>query len=170
MIPSAAIKEKIRHILHLGDSPQRTALAFAVGTFIAFTPTYGLHTLTALFCAWAFRFNLFAVLAGAFINNPWTILPIIGGSMGIGLLAVPVGAPPPIDWDEFASKMLWDQFLMLWQQFRPYLLPFVLGHIILGLVATGIAYILAYQAIIRFRQHQKRVKMSMGGSFRDQVK
>jgi uncharacterized protein (DUF2062 family) len=78
--------------------------------------------------------------------------------MGVGLLVVPVGAPPLIDWNEFASKMLWDQFLMLWQQFRPYLLPFVLGHIILGLVATGSAYILAYQAIIRFRTHQARTK------------
>ena len=158
MIRYAVIKEKFRHILHLGDSPQRTALAFAVGTFIAFTPTYGLHTLTALFCAWAFRFNLVAVLAGAFTNNPWTILPIIGSSMGVGLLVVPVGAPPLIDWNDFASKMLWDKFLMLWQQFRPYLLPFVLGHIILGLVATGSAYVLAYHAIIRFRTHQARTK------------
>src|SRR5207247_1609612 len=69
-----------------------------------------------------------------------------------------VSPPQLIDWNDFASKMLWDQFLMLWQQFRPYLLPFVLGHIILGLVATGSAYILAYQAIIRFRTHQARTK------------
>lgn len=158
MMSRAAIKEKIRQILHLGDSPQRTALAFAVGTFIAFSPTYGLHTLTALLCAWAFRLNLVAVLAGAFINNPWTILPIIGSSMGVGLLLVPVGAPPAIDWNEFASQMLWDQFLMLWHQFRPYLFPFVLGHLVTGIIATGLAYILTYQAVLRFRAHQARTK------------
>jgi uncharacterized protein (DUF2062 family) len=161
MIRASVIKEKIRQILHLDDSPQRTALAFAVGTFIAFSPTYGLHTLTALFCAWAFRLNLVAVLAGAFINNPWTILPIIGSSMGVGLLLVPVGASPAIDWNDFASRMLWDQFLMLWRQFRPYLLPFVLGHLVTGIIATGLAYIIANQAIIRFRAHKARAKQHL---------
>ncbi|TLY18401.1 MAG: DUF2062 domain-containing protein [Nitrospirae bacterium] len=158
MISYNTLKEKFRHILHLGDSPQRTALAFALGTFIAFSPTYGLHTLTALFCAWAFRLNLVAVLAGAFINNPWTILPIIGSTMGVGLLLVPVGPAPAIDWNDFASRMLWDQFLMLWRQFRPYLLPFALGHLVTGIIATGVAYIIAYQAILRFRAHKARTR------------
>ena len=156
MISYTTLKEKFRHVLHLGDSPQRTALAFALGTFIAFSPTYGLHTLTALFCAWAFRLNLVAVLGGTFINNPWTILPIIGSTMGVGLLLVPVGVAPVIDWNDFASRMLWDQFLMLWRQFRPYLLPFVLGHLVTGIIATGVAYIIAYQAILRFRANKAR--------------
>lgn len=156
MIPFTAVKEKIRQILHLGDSPQRTALAFAVGVFIAFSPTYGLHFATALLCAWAFRLNLVAVMAGNLVNNPWTVLPIIGSSMWMGLLLVPVGAPPDIDWNAFTSHMLWDQFRILWNQFHPYLVPFVLGHILLGVVAAIIGYILTYQAVIRFREHQAR--------------
>ena len=158
MISYTTLKEKFRHILHLGDPPRRTALAFAVGAFIAFTPTYGLHFVTAWLCAWLFRLNLVALMAGNLLNNPWTFLPIIGSSIWVGLLLVPVGQPPNIDWNDFTFRMLWDQFLMLWLQFRPYLLPFVLGHLVTGIIATGLAYIIAYQAILRFRAHQAQTK------------
>ncbi len=156
MISFAAIREKMRQVLHLGDSPQRTALAFAVGVFIAFSPTYGLHFVTALLCAWAFRLNLLALMAGNLINNPWTVLPIIAGSMGVGLLLDPVGPQPQIDWTYFSSLMLWDQFRLLWTQFRPYLVPFVLGHVLLGAIAAVVGYTIVYQLILRFREHQAR--------------
>ena len=151
MISYTALKEQFRQVLHLGDPPRRTAMAFAVGAFIAFTPTYGLHTLTALFCAWAFRLNLVAILVGAFINNPWTILPIIGSSIWVGLLVAPVVHPPNIDWSDFTFQMLWDQL-------GPFVVPFVLGHTILGIIAAVISYVLAYQAILRFRAHRARTK------------
>jgi uncharacterized protein (DUF2062 family) len=158
MISLTVIKEKLRQILHLGDSPRRTALAFAVGVFIAFSPTYGLHFVTALLCAWAFRLNFLALVTATLINNPWTFLPIVASSMWIGLLLVPVGPQPPINWPHFRSLMLWDQFRLLWTQFHPYLVPFVLGHVLLGTVAAVVGYILTYQAVIRFRAHQARVK------------
>ena len=151
MISYTTLKEKFRHLLHLGDPPRRTALAFAVGAFIAFTPTYGLHCITAVFCAWLFRLNLVALIAGTLLNNPWTVLPIIGSSVGVGLLLVPVGQPPNIDWSDFTFRMLWDQL-------GPFLVPFVLGHTILGIIASVIGYVLAYQAILRFRARQARTK------------
>jgi hypothetical protein len=156
MISFAALREKMRQVLHLGDSPQRTALAFAVGVFIAFSPTYGLHFVTTLLCAWFFRLNLVALIAGNLINNPWTVLPIIAGSMGVGLLLDPVGPQPQIDWGYFSSLMLWDQFQLLWTQFRPYLVPFVLGHILLGVVAAAGGYIILHQAILKFRAHHEK--------------
>jgi hypothetical protein len=142
MISYTTLKEKFRHVLHLGDPPRRTALAFAVGAFIAFTPTYGLHFVTALLCAWIFRLNLVALMAGTLLNNPWTVLPIIGSSIWVGLLLAPVGQPPNIDWGDFTFQMLWDQL-------GPLVVPFVLGHTILGTFAAVIGYVLAYQAILR---------------------
>jgi len=156
MIPLTAIKGKLRQVLHLGDSPRRTALAFAVGVFIAFSPTYGLHIVTALFCAWAFRLNLVAVMAGNLLNNPWTFVPIVGGSMWVGLLVDPVGPPPNIDWSAFKSLMWIDKFRMLWEHFYPYLTPFVVGHVLLGAIGAGVGYILIHQAILRLREHQAR--------------
>ena len=153
MIRLAALREKLRQILHLGDSPQRTAMAFAVGVLIAFSPTYGLHTVCVFFFAWAFRLNFLAVMAGNLVNNPWTFLPIIAGSLGVGLWLDPVGPAPNIDWIAFQSLMLWDQFGMLWTQFHPYLVPFVLGHVLLGLGGAATGYIIMYQAVRRFREH-----------------
>lgn len=158
MMSLARLKELMYQVLHLGDSPQRTALAFAVGVFIAFSPTYGLHFVSVLLCAWAFRLNFLALMAGNIINNPWTFLPIIGGSMWVGLLLDPVGPPPNIDWIAFKSLMLWDKFLILVKQFQPYLIPFVLGHILLGIIAALSGYVLAYIGIRRFREHQARAK------------
>ena len=101
--------------------------------------------------AWAFRLNFLALMAGNIINNPWTFLPIIGSSMWVGLLLVPVGASPEIDWNDFT-------FRMLWEQLRPFWVPFVLGHTLLGTIAALIGYVLAYVGIRRFREHQARAK------------
>lgn len=156
MIPLTAIKEKLRQIFHLGDSPQRTAMAFAVGVFIAFSPSYGLHTASVFFCAWAFRLNFLALMAGNLVNNPWTFLPIVAGSMWVGLLLDPVGPSPQIDWTYFKSLMLWDKFRMLWNEFQSYLFPFVLGHLLLGVIAAAVGYLILYQTIVRFREHHAR--------------
>ena len=156
MIPLALIKEKLSQILHLGDSPQRTAMAFALGVFIAFSPTYGLHTASVFLFAWAFRLNFLALMAGNIVNNPWTFLPIVAGSMGVGLWLDPVGPQPQIDWPYFNSLMLWDQVRLLWTQFRPYVVPFVVGHVLLGVIAAAVGYFLLYQTIVRFREHHAR--------------
>jgi len=158
MIPFTVMKEKIRQVLHLGDSPQRTALAFAVGVLIAFSPTYGLHFASAFLCAWAFRLNFLALMAGTLVNNPWTVLPIVGSSLWMGLLLDPVNSTPPVDWTSFSSLMLWDQFQLLWTQFRPYLVPFILGHVLLGIIGATIGYVLLYHAILRLRAHQAQAK------------
>src|SRR5437763_1004449 len=81
VVSLARIGSQLSQILHLHESPHRTALAFAVGAFIAFSPTYGLHTLSVAFCTWAFRLNCVALLAGSLINNPWTVLPIVGATV-----------------------------------------------------------------------------------------
>ncbi|MFB3071649.1 MAG: DUF2062 domain-containing protein, partial [Nitrospirales bacterium] len=51
MFSLASIRSQLTQVLHLQESPHRTALAFALGIFIAFSPTYGLHTLSAIFFA-----------------------------------------------------------------------------------------------------------------------
>lgn len=158
MIPPTVIKEKLRQVLHLGDSPQRTAMAFAVGVLIAFSPTYGLHTASAFLFAWAFRLNFLALMAGNLINNPWTFLPIVASSMWVGLLLDPVGPQPQIDWASFGSLMIWDQFRLLWTQFRPYLVPFVLGHVLLGIIGAAAGYFIMYQAILKFREHHAKTR------------
>ena len=72
-----------RRLLALDDPPERTALAFAIGVFIAFTPLLGLHTILATLIAFLFRFNKIAIYTGTFVNNPFlTLVPITLVSYG----------------------------------------------------------------------------------------
>src|ERR671916_3773 len=85
-----------RRLLAVDDPPERTALAFAVGVFIAFSPFLGLHTIMATALAFLFRFNKIAIYTGTFINNPFlTLVPIIIASYAVGafLMGRPVGLP-----------------------------------------------------------------------------
>ncbi len=157
------IKKTARQILHLGDSPHRTALAFAIGVFIAFSPTYGLHTLSVLLCAWAFRLNVVAMLAGSFINNPWTVVPILASTMWVGLTLVPIGDPPTLDWNYFNIPILW-------QQFKPYFFPFVVGATVLGIVCSLIAYPLVLFGLRRYHETQRRLSAALAASLRDESK
>src|SRR5687767_8921158 len=79
------VRSTFRRLLALDDPPERTALAFSIGVFIAFSPFLGLHTILATTIAFLFRFNKVAIYAGTFINNPFlTLVPIIIASYAIG--------------------------------------------------------------------------------------
>src|SRR5262247_2852910 len=85
-----------RRLLAIDDPPERTALAFSIGVFIAFSPFLGLHTIAATLIAFIFRFNKIAIYTGTFINNPFlTVVPIIVASYAVGgfLLGRPLRIP-----------------------------------------------------------------------------
>src|SRR5919107_6283349 len=89
-------RSSLRRLLAADDPPERTALAFSVGVFIAFSPFLGLHTLLATALALLFRFNKVAIYSGTFVNNPFlTLVPIILASYAVGafLLGRPVALP-----------------------------------------------------------------------------
>lgn len=90
------LRATLRRLLSLDDPPERTAFAFSVGVFIAFSPFLGLHTLLATLFAFLFRFNKIAIYSGTFINNPFlTLVPIIIASYTIGafMLGRPLRIP-----------------------------------------------------------------------------
>jgi hypothetical protein len=132
-------------VLHLDESPQRTALAFAIGVFLTFSPPYGLHIVIAGLCAWWFSLNYLAMFLGMSLNNPWTIVPVLGLTFWIGTHLLDMPDPPPFDWSHLG-------FLAIYEQVRPYALPFVLGSTILSIVGTLLAYPAAYFFLVKHRQ------------------
>src|ERR1044071_4675472 len=83
------LRNTFRRLLAIDDPPERTALAFSIGVFIAFSPFLGLHTILATLIAFVFRFNKIAIYAGTFLNNPFlTLVPIIIVSYGLGALVL----------------------------------------------------------------------------------
>lgn len=117
-----------RYVLHTDDTPPRAALAFALGVFIAWTPVIGFHTLLALGLAFLLGLNRLAVLAGTFVNNPWTIVPIYSASAYIGSLLLGTEARLPrleaiSDWRDLAG---------FFAQLQPWIVPLTTGTLILG--------------------------------------
>jgi len=142
-IPS--FRSLLKQVLHLQESPQRTALAFAIGVFIGFSPLYGLHTVMVLLCAWALRLNLLALMAGAFLNNPWTMVPILGATYWVGALLLGRMDSPSFDWHDLS-------FGALYEQIMPYAMPFFLGGFVLSFLGAALAYPLACYLVARYRQ------------------
>jgi uncharacterized protein (DUF2062 family) len=142
-IPS--FRSLLKQVLHLRESPQRTALAFAIGVFIAFSPAYGFHTVLVLFCTWALGLNFLALMAGAFINNPWTLVPILGATYWVGALLLGRSDSPSFDWQDLSFSAIYEQVL-------PYAAPFFLGGLVLSLLGAALTYPLAYYFLSKHRQ------------------
>jgi len=142
-IPS--FRSLLKQVLHLRESPQRTALAFAIGVFIGFSPAYGLHIIMVLFCTWALGLNFLALMAGAFINNPWTLVPILGATYWVGALLLGRSDSPSFDWHDVS-------FGAIYEQVMPYAMPFILGGLVLSLLGAALAYPLAYYFVAKYRQ------------------
>src|SRR5216117_1060007 len=83
----ALIQRWLSTLLHIADTPERTAAAFALGVFFGFSPFLGLHTILGIVFAFLFNLNRVAVLLGVYSNLPWIIGPYYA------FVTMMVGAP-----------------------------------------------------------------------------
>ncbi len=152
------LRSSLRRLLALDDPPERTALAFSVGVFIAFSPLLGLHTILATLCALLFRFNKVAIYAGTFVNNPFlTLVPIILASYALGALVT----GRPLSLPEQSVALLRDPHLLtasyygaLWAQFWEVIVPFAIGGTVLSAVCSLAAYPVTLK-LLRANQRRK---------------
>ncbi len=140
---------RLRLLLQLEGSPDRIALSFEVGIFLAFFPLVGIHTGLALALALAFRLNKVAILTGAWVNNPWTLAPIYtaGTLLGCALLGVSPASLGDVDWSLHGRAF----YHSLIEGFRPLLLPFVFGNLVAGALAGLVTYFLLRKVLVRRR-------------------
>lgn len=79
------IKSFLSNLLAKENSPQKLALAFSVGIYIAFSPFPGLHTAMVFASSWLFSINVAVVFAiSCMINNPWTMVPVYAVDYVVG--------------------------------------------------------------------------------------
>ena len=69
------IRRWLDRLLHIDDTPERTAAAFALGVFFGFSPFLGLHTLLGILFAFLLNLNRVSVLLGVYSNLPWFLGP-----------------------------------------------------------------------------------------------
>ncbi len=143
-------------------SPHKRALSFAVGILIAFNPTYGLHTVEVVIVVWLFRLNFPLVFAGAWMNNPWTVLPVSTFCYLVGRVVM---RPFGIAYDPHAVNRFMHILLHAgwrdWLSSLPPLLmhegvPFVVGSLLVGVVASVITYFVSLFVILRFQRMRGR--------------
>jgi uncharacterized protein (DUF2062 family) len=155
------IRAAFRRLLAIDDPPERTALAFSIGVFIAFSPFLGLHTIMATAVAFLFRFNKIAIYTGTFINNPFlTLIPIIIASYAIGafILGRPLRIPdeglnlltsPSIFSGDYYRQLFLQSWNIVW--------PFTVGATALSVVCSLLSYPLTLR-ILRRRFSRKNTE------------
>lgn len=143
----ALLRRWLDVLLHIQDTPERTAAAFALGVFLGFSPFLGFHTVLALLAAFLLNMNRVAVLMGAYSNLPWFLAPYYAIATMVG--SEITGTPPPPDFRSNLGRLF---ELSLFQQsfwhrlaviMKPLLWPYMVGSILCALVLAAAAYHLA---------------------------
>lgn len=164
----------VKHrVQRLPDKPERIARGIAAGVFTVFTPFYGFHFLTAALCAKLIRGNIIAALLGTFVGNPLTYVPIAAISLQTGhfLMGDRRGLSPEEHHTvgarfaeaymalkhNFIAIFTDDRMNWYWlaKFYHEVFLPYMIGGIIPGIIAGGIAFYISLP-LIRAYQHRRK--------------
>ena len=157
----ALIRRWLGTLLHIEDTPGRTAAAFALGVFFGFSPVLGLHTLLGIVFAFLLNLNRVAVLLGVYANLPWVIAPYYAFATMVGAAITRHRIPPG-----FRSQLgaLFERSLFhtdFWRQLavmlRPLLWPYTVGSLLGGIVMASLAYPLALAFVTSRRRIREMI-------------
>ena len=153
------IQRWLDKLLHVDDTPRRTAAAFALGVFCGFSPFMGLHTIMGLALAFMLNLNRVATVLGVYANLPWVIGPYYAfTTMAIGAPLTGDRVPPGFR-TQIASLFEHSAFeAEFWRQIavilQPWLLPYLVGSTV-GAIALAAA---AYPLALAFVTSRRRIR------------
>lgn len=136
-------------LLRLREHPHRLARGFAVGVFAGCLPLMGLQFAISIFLAFIFRGNKFSALAGTFISNPFTYVPLFlfnfqVGKFLIGLLA-----------DNHQLDFQWNSVDDWRNEGSEIAVTLLFGSVVVGLFSAIIAYYGLLYLLSRWRRQYK---------------
>jgi len=154
------IKDLVKKLLHIEDTPERTALAYSIGVFLGFSPFLGFHTLLGIAIAFLFKLNRVAVLLGAWSNIPWWLVPyyMVATWMGMWLMGFKINKSTFKEMfrtgveQGFIGSDFWSQVASQWGL----LLSFMIGSLILAALLSLIAYPLSLRWIKFYRLKKRK--------------
>jgi hypothetical protein len=154
------IKDLVKKLLHIEDTPERTALAYSIGVFLGFSPFLGFHTLLGIAIAFLFKLNRVAVLLGAWSNIPWWLVPyyMVATWMGMWLMGFKINKSTFKEMfrtgveQGFIGSDFWSQIASQWGL----LLSFMIGSLILAALLSLIAYPLSLRWIKFYRLKKRK--------------
>ena len=153
------MRDLLKKLFHVEDTPERTALAFSIGIFLGFSPFLGLHTVAGLAIAFLFKLNRVAILLGVWSNTPWWLVPYYTLATWLGMWVVRFR----IEWATlegmfqlgkekgFLTSEFWMHIASQWGLFA----SFLTGSLILAILLSLIAYPLSLRGIRLYRSHRK---------------
>ena len=156
---SPRLRLRLDQMLHIHDTPERTAAAFALGVFFGFSPLLGLHTLLGLVFAFALNLNRVAMLLGIYANLPW-ILPAyytLATMAGAAILRVPIKPKLLHELTAALAETSWGEFGQLAHVLAPLAWAYVLGSTIGAVILGLVAYRLSLTMIVAHRRRIGRM-------------
>jgi len=156
-LTKALVRRWLDALLHIDDTPQRTAAAFALGVFFGFSPFLGLHTVLGVVFAFVLSLNRVAVLLGIYSNLPWIIAPYYA-FVTMTAIRVTGDHPPPglgarlsalFELSVFGGQFWRDLVVIL----KPLLWPYTLGSFVGAVLLAMMAYPLA----LAFVQSRRKI-------------
>ena len=161
-ITRALVRKWLESLLHIHDTPQRTALAVAVGVFVGFSPFLGLHTIIAVAVAFLFNLNRVAVLVGAYANLPWFLAAwyALATAAGAWLLGtqLPAGFADRLGQLFGLSLFRAEFWRAVAEEMRPLFWPYVVGSTIGSTLLSVIAYWLTFGFIEARHRHAQEAR------------
>jgi uncharacterized protein (DUF2062 family) len=160
MLDSPRTRRWLDQLLHTHDTPERTAIAYAVGVFFGFSPFLGLHTVLGLIVAFVFGLNRVAVLLGIYSNLPW-ILPAyytLATMLGAALLRVDISPGLLKDMRNALDGVSWGEFRSLAKALTPMLWAYALGSMIGASALAVVAYRASLTMIVAHRRRHPAQK------------
>jgi uncharacterized protein (DUF2062 family) len=144
-------------LLHIDDTPERTAAAFALGVFFGFSPFLGFHTILAIIVAFVLSLNRVATLLGVYSNLPWFLAPYYAIATMAGAEITGNRLPPDLrtQLGQLFELSLWhgEFWTRLVTIFRPLVWPYTVGSILCSVVLATAAYQLALAFLTNRRVH-----------------
>jgi uncharacterized protein (DUF2062 family) len=159
MKTSPAARRWLDQLLHTHDTPERTAVAYALGIFFGFSPFLGLHTVLGLVFAFAFNLNRVAVLLGIYSNLPWILPAYYSLATLLGATILRAKVPPNLlrDLQGALAEASWADFRLLGHALTPLAWSYVLGSMIGAVILALIAYRVSLAMIVA---HRRRIELA----------
>lgn len=138
-------------------------MGLALGIFIGILPIMGIQMTVVALLALPLRANLKAALAGVWISNPITVIPMYWGYYKLGVLFFPSLA---VSWDAFiervtqAGEISWsslgESLGRLLDLGMDILMPMWTGATILAVVFSVPTYFITKRAVLAYRARRKK--------------
>ncbi|MFP4474194.1 MAG: DUF2062 domain-containing protein [Desulfatibacillaceae bacterium] len=147
----AILKNAYYRFVKIRGNPVEIALGLALGVFVGFSPTLGAQMIIVVFLAALLKWNKISAALGVWISNPLTAPFLYSLTYRVGSRVYGLGNNYPLE-QEAGGLVVVD----LLQRAPEVFLVLFIGGVVVGLPAAVLAYILAHNAIVRYRETLKQ--------------